>query len=163
VGSSPTRPTTADQRECVSPRLSNAKRDITPGISRLLPCRCDSGEQPSARDIETLPGGGYRVRIYAGIDPVTKQRHYLRETVKQGPRAKQEAEKVRTRLLHRVGGKRNPRTTATVNQLIHRWLEVVDVEASTRRGYERKIRKHIRPLLGGLQVGRLDVEALESF
>jgi integrase len=114
-------------------------------------------------NIETLPGGGYRVRVYAGIDPVTKQRHYLRETVKQGPRAKQEAEKVRTRLLHRVDEKRNPRTTATVNQLIHRWLEVVDVEASTRRGYERKIRKHIRPLLGGLQVGRLDVEALESF
>jgi integrase len=39
---------------------------------------------------------------------------------------------------------------------------VLDVEVSTRQGYVRKIDKHIRPVLGGLQVGRLDAETLES-
>jgi integrase len=88
---------------------------------------------------------------------------YLRGTVPAGPRAAAEAEKVRTRLLNQVDEKRNPRTTATVNQLIDRWLEVIDVEASTKQGYVRKIGKHIRPTLGAMQVGRLDAEILESF
>jgi hypothetical protein len=40
---------------------------------------------------------------------------------------------------------------------------VLDVEASTRQGYVRKLDKHVRPLLGKVLVGRLDAEALESF
>lgn len=91
------------------------------------------------------------------------RRLYLRETVPAGPRAAAEAEKVRTRLLNQVDEKRYPRTTATVNQLIDRWLEVIDVEASTKQGYVRKIGKHIRPILGTTPVGKLDAEILESF
>lgn len=56
-----------------------------------------------------------------------------------------------------------PRTRATVNQLIDRWLDVIDVEASTKQGYVRKIGKHIRPVLGAMQVGKADAEILESF
>ncbi|MEQ7125027.1 hypothetical protein ABN034_10935 [Actinopolymorpha sp. B11F2] len=93
------------------------------------------------------------------MDPVTKRRMYLTETVD----TMAHAQRARTRLLNQVDERRNPRTTATISQLIDRWLEVVDVEPSTRQGYERKIGKHIRPVLGGLQVGRLDAEILESF
>lgn len=50
-----------------------------------------------------------------------------------------------------------------MNQLLDRWLEVLDVEASTRIGYERKIKKHIRPLLGKMQVARVNAELLETF
>jgi hypothetical protein len=50
-----------------------------------------------------------------------------------------------------------------VNQLLDRWLEVLDVEPSTRRGYVLKIDRHVRPVLGGLSVGRIDEEVLESF
>jgi integrase len=103
------------------------------------------------------------VTVYSGIDPLSGRRMYLRETVPAGPRAATEAEKIRTRLLNQVDEKRNPRTTATVSQLIDRWLEVIDVEASTRQGYVRKIGKHIRPALGTMQVGKLDAEILESF
>jgi hypothetical protein len=45
---------------------------------------------------------------------------------------------------------RNPRTTATVNQLLDRYLELLDVDRATRTSYEGYIRSHIRPLLGTL-------------
>lgn len=40
-------------------------------------------------EIETLPSGSLRVRVYAGIDPVSKRRHYLTETIPAGPNAAQ--------------------------------------------------------------------------
>jgi integrase len=113
--------------------------------------------------MQQLPSGALRVRVYGGIDPVSKRRLDLRETVPPGPRARAEAEKVLTRLLNQVDEKRNPRTTAPLNQLLDRWLEVLDAEASTRRGYLTKIDKHIRPILGHLPVARVDAEVLESF
>ena len=112
--------------------------------------------------IDTLPSGALRVRVYAGIDPLTKRRHDLVEVIPPGPGAAKDAEKARTRLRSQVDERRNPRTKATVNQLLDRWLEVLDVEPSTRRGYLVKIDRHIRPLLGATQVARLDVELLET-
>jgi hypothetical protein len=76
------------------------------------------------------------VRVYAGIDPVSKKRHDLVETVPAGPSAAREAERVRTRLLNQVDERRNPRTKATLNQLLDRWLEVVELETTTRNSME---------------------------
>jgi hypothetical protein len=98
----------------------------------------------------------------AGIDPLTKRRHDLVEVIPDGPSAARDAEKARTRLLSQVDERRNPRTKATVNQLLDRWLDVLDVESSTRIGYVGKIEKHIRPLLGKMQVARVDAELLET-
>ncbi|MEU7978822.1 LacI family DNA-binding transcriptional regulator [Micromonospora sp. NPDC049081] len=53
-------------------------------------------------EIEQLPSGSLRVRVYAGIDPVSKRRRYLTETVPAGPVAARHAEAVRSRLLDRV-------------------------------------------------------------
>ena len=114
-------------------------------------------------EIETLPSGALRVRVYAGVDPVTGKRHHLTEIVPVGPRSAPEAEKVRTRLLGDVDAGRQPRTSATVGQLMQRYLEVIDVEVATRAGYESLIRTHILPLLGDLPVGRLRGEVLDSF
>ncbi len=36
-------------------------------------------------EIEALPSGSLRVRVYAGIDPVSKKRNYLVETIPAGP------------------------------------------------------------------------------
>jgi hypothetical protein len=55
---------------------------------------------------------------YAGIDPVTKERHNLVEVVPPGPKAWREAEKIRDRFLHEVTERRNPRTAATVDRLL---------------------------------------------
>lgn len=101
--------------------------------------------------------------MFAGYDPVTKRRHYLKEVVPAGPTAEKEAERVRTRLLNQVDEQRNPRTSATVNQLMDRYLEVLDVEDTTRWTYIGYIDKHIRPQLGALKAGRIDAEVLDSF
>jgi integrase len=114
-------------------------------------------------EIETLPSGSLRVRVYAGVDPVSKKRHHLVETVPAGLNAAKEAEKIRTRLLNQVDERRNPKTRATVNQLLDRWLTLAELEQTTRSGYVRKLDKHVRPVLGGIQVGRLDAETLEAF
>jgi integrase len=122
--------------------------------------------KPSRRqrgEIETLPSGSLRVRVYAGIDALTGKRHYLVETVAAGPTAAGEAEMVRRRLVNQVDEQRNPRTKATVNQLMNRYLELLDVEETTRERYEEVIRVHIRPLLGHLPVARLDGETLDSY
>ena len=59
--------------------------------------------------------------------------------------------------------RRSPRTKATVNQLMDRYLSTLDVDETTRRGYEGYINNHLRPLIGSLQVGRLDGETIDSF
>jgi hypothetical protein len=57
-------------------------------------------------EIETLRGGSLRVKVYAGIDPVTKKKHYRTETIKPGPSANKLAEKARTRFLAQVDERR---------------------------------------------------------
>lgn len=44
-----------------------------------------------------------------------------------------------------------------------RYLELVDVDASTRQRYESVIRTHIRPLVGRVTLARLDAETFDSF
>ena len=113
--------------------------------------------------IDELPSGALRVRVSAGVDPISKRRLYLTELVPAGPKAGNVAERIRTRLLSQVDERRSPRTRATVGQLLDKWLKVLDVDPSTRRTYEGYIRKHIRPLLGPLSLTRVDVEVLDSF
>lgn len=68
------------------------------------------GAKPRARgEIETLPSGSLRVRVYAGIDPASKKRQYLTQTVPAGAGAADEAEKVRARLLREAAERRGAR------------------------------------------------------
>jgi len=113
-------------------------------------------------EIEKLPSGSLRVRVYAGIDALSGKRNYLIETVPAGPKAASEAEKVRRRLVNQVDEQRNPRTKATVNQLMDRYLELLDVEETTLDRYEQTIRVHIRPLLGHLPLAKLDGETIDN-
>jgi hypothetical protein len=50
--------------------------------------------QRSKGRIETLPSGSLRVTLYAGTDPITKNRMYQRETVPAGPNAEAEAKRI---------------------------------------------------------------------
>lgn len=112
--------------------------------------------------IDVLPSGSLRVRVFAGYDRVSKKRNYLVETVPPGPDAEREAEKVRTRLVNEVNERRNPRTKATVSQLIEKYLSVANHDPGTRRGYERNFRNHIKPLIGSDPVGKVDSHTLDS-
>lgn len=71
-------------------------------------------------EIETLPSGSLRVKVYAGEDPISGKRHYLTEVIPAGRTAAKEAEKTRTRLLAQVDERRNPRTRATLDQRLDR-------------------------------------------
>jgi hypothetical protein len=105
------------------------------------------------------------VKVYAGVDPVSGQDVWLRETVKARTARREterEAEKALTRLLNPVDERRNPRTTATVNQLLDRWVEVIDVARRTHNGYVRQIERHLRPTIGHLQVGRVNAETIDA-
>jgi len=106
--------------------------------------------------------------VYAGQDPVTKKPFYLTEAVPPGPRQAQEAEKLRTRFLNQVDEGRNPKTRASVGQLIVKYFEVVDVDVQTLRGYRSKYKNHIKPLLETTPLSKLGqigtgVEILDSF
>src|ERR1700760_4011545 len=57
-------------------------------------------------EIERLPSGSLRVRVYAGLDPVTRKRRYLVATVPAGDTAERDAEAARTRLLQEVDRQR---------------------------------------------------------
>ena len=46
-------------------------------------------------EVEELPSGALRVKVYAGEDSLTGRRHYLRETVPAGPTAARDAERAR--------------------------------------------------------------------
>jgi integrase len=113
--------------------------------------------------VESLPSGSLRVQVYAGIDPMTGKKIRLTETIPPGPRASADAEKARTRLLAQVNQRRAPRTRATVNELMDRYLQQADVERTTLVRYESCVRVHVRPLLGDLDISRLDGDVLDSF
>ncbi|MFC4943333.1 tyrosine-type recombinase/integrase [Pseudonocardia sp. GCM10023141] len=125
--------------------------------------------KPRARrargNVYWLPSGSARVTVYGGIDQLTGKRVQLRETVAARATRREtekEAEKVQTRLLNRVDERRSPRTEATVNELLDRWLEVIEIERKTRTGYVGKIEKHVRPTIGRLQVGRVRADTIEG-
>jgi len=55
------------------------------------------------------------------------------------------AEQLRTRFLNEVDKKRNARARATVDRLMTKYFDVLDVDASTERGYRSKYNIHIKP------------------
>jgi integrase len=103
------------------------------------------------------------VRVYAGVDPVSKRRHYLTEIVAAGPGADRRARAVRDRLVSQVEERRTPRTKATVDQLLERYLDQFDGAASTLTLYRGYVRNHISPFLGKIKASALDADILDSF
>nr|WP_211212971.1 site-specific integrase [Actinopolyspora mortivallis] len=104
-------------------------------------------------------GDGFRVRVYAGVDPLTGKQHYLKET--HG--SYREAEKALTRLQNQVDEKRHPRSNVTVSQVLEQWLEVARHEDSTRERYQDLIRLYIEPTFGTTAAAKIDAELLERF
>lgn len=112
---------------------------------------------------ERLASGAVQIRVYAGVDSVTRREHYLREVVPPGPRQAAEVRKVKARLVAQVEEQRHPRTNATVNQLLSRYMRQLDGAPRTRSHYESCIRNHIAPFLGKVKVAKIDADILDSF
>src|SRR5947199_7188931 len=114
------------------------------------------GRSRARGGIDELPSGAIRVRVYAGTDPLTGRRLDLTEVVPAGPAAWDEAEATRARFLQEIAERRNPRTNATVSELLTRYLDQLGGAPGTRKLYRGHVRNHIGPCLGHLKVGRLD-------
>jgi integrase len=112
--------------------------------------------------IDELPSGALRVRVYAGADPLTGKRHNLIEVIPPGSKAAALAEAARVRMLGQVDERRNPRTSATLDQLLDRYLETLDVGRTTHAMYTKYLQKHVRPFVGRLKAGAVGVEVLDS-
>lgn len=80
-----------------------------------------------------------------------------------GPNAERDAKKVLTRLLNQVGERRNPRTQASLDQLLDEYLAVANLDPGALRGYQRNRKNHVTPLLGSQKVARIDSHVLDSF
>ncbi|CAA9388195.1 MAG: hypothetical protein AVDCRST_MAG66-748, partial [uncultured Pseudonocardia sp.] len=101
--------------------------------------------------------------MYAGEDAVTGRERRLVELIPPGPKAAKQAEEARTRLLNQVDEKRQPRTSVTVSQLLDQHFQLSTWERSTSETYAGYTSKHIRPLIGTVQVGSLDARVFDSF
>lgn len=110
--------------------------------------------------IDELPSGA--LRVYAGTDPITGRQHDLIEVVPSGPKVWDRADEVRQRFLAEIKERRNPRTTATVNQLLDRYLDEHQGGRSTVTGYREYVDKHVRPFIGKRKVADVDADTLDS-
>ncbi|PKB30220.1 tyrosine-type recombinase/integrase [Pseudonocardia alni] len=124
--------------------------------------RAKAGRRRQRGTIDRLPSGALRVRVYGGQDPVSGKRNTLVEVIEPGPRQEARAEAARTRLLNAVDEQRSPRTSATLDQLLDRYLETLDVGVTTHRAYTRYLELHVRPFLGRTKAGAVGAEALDS-
>jgi integrase len=109
-------------------------------------------------------GANLRVVVYAGMDPVTGKRSYLRETVKGNDRAaRRQANKVMTRLLAEVDKQRTTESSVPLVHVIDEWLRVAELEDGTREMYRGYLNRNIRPVLGDIPARKLTARDLETF
>jgi hypothetical protein len=69
----------------------------------------------------------------------------------------------RSRLTAEVAERRKPWTSATVDQLLERYLAQFDGAPNTLTLYRAYVRNHLSPFLGAVKVGRVDAEMLDAF
>lgn len=103
-------------------------------------------------------GSSLRVKVYAGIDPLTGKRIYLTESAPD----EREAEKILCRLQSQVDGDRATKTKATLRTAIAEWLPKHDVEESTRKSYQLYFDTFVLPALGDEPVVRIGPKLLED-
>ena len=114
---------------------------------RLIGLSCRHG-QTSKGHIQRLPSGSFRVKVYAATDPVTGKERLLRQTCP----GEASAHVALGRLLAEADGGRFPDRHATVGQALDKYLEVADLEVSTREAHEGYIRRTIGPVLGEVKI-----------
>jgi integrase len=110
-------------------------------------------------------GDVYQVRVYAGLDPLTGKERKVSRTAK----TKREAERLERRLMTEVADGRHRGTTAkTMAELVDQWLDWrqgngKDISPKTVNDYRSLIEKRIKPAMGRLPIGKLDVRTLDLF
>src|SRR3954463_7437804 len=121
---------------------------IDPGIPVQVKVYRQDVAQGSVEPLRT----GFRARVFAGRDPITGRKTYLRGETRRGRR---DAEADRDRLLAQVEADQHPDQHATVSVLLDQWTEVVDHELSTASTTAGYIRRTLKPALGDMPLRKL--------
>jgi integrase len=108
-------------------------------------------------------GDTLRVSVYAGLDPVTGKRVYLRETVQGTDKAAQKrADKALTKLLAQVDAQRTTQSSVSLSYAINEWMRVNEIEDTTRNTYVGYIDRTIVPALGSTPIRKVSARVLEE-
>ena len=102
-----------------------------------------------ARSSDVLPGGSLRVRVYAGIDPVTRKRHYLRggrPRRPERPRTKPRWQRLGSSARSTTGATRA--RSATLDQLLDRYLDQIEDAPGRTRSTSGTSEPHLRRCSG---------------
>lgn len=109
-------------------------------------------------------GDSLRVRLYAGLDPVTHRQIYLRATIPgTDDAAWKKAENELVKFRAQVLNQRSTSSNVRLGDAIDEWMRHNEIDDSTRAGYTNYIEHYIRPMLGKEPVKKIDARLLESF
>ena len=125
-----------------------------------------TADRPESRDRGRIEerAKSLRVVVYAGIDPVTGKRQYLRETVQGTDKAAHKrADKALTKLLNQVNEQNSTPSAVALSYALDEWMRTSELEDSTRGTYEGYIARTIRPALGDTAVNKITPRMLEKF
>lgn len=125
-----------------------------------------TADRPESRDRGRIEerAKSLRVVVYAGIDPVTGKRQYLRETVQGTDKAaRKRADKALTKLLNQVNEQNSTPSAVALSHALDEWMRTSELEDSTRGTYEGYIARTIRPALGDTAVNKITPRMLEKF
>lgn len=107
--------------------------------------------------------GVWRLRVRAGVDPVTGKRRVVDRTF-YGP--KEEAAKALAKIVKEVNRAESTPTEKTLGWLLDEWIDhaehVTGLAATTLRTYRSYIRTTIGPTLGAVRLDRLRAADLDS-
>jgi len=105
-------------------------------------------------------GSAWELRVYLGADPVTGKQRYATKTVRAG---KREAQRLLNEMKVEAERGLATRTTATVGELLDRWLELAreDFSPKTTRETAGYIERNLRPALGDVRLSKLTTASLD--
>jgi integrase len=124
----------------------------------VVRCTVDVMVRGPAGHIERLPSGSWRVKVYAGIDPLTGREIRLRRTCKTERAAQIELGK----LLEQAVAGRQPDRAVTVAQLLDQYVATAGWDVSTRESNLGYIRRTIKPAIGSTQVRKVRGPLLDT-
>lgn len=121
-----------------------------------------SAKEDPRRGLDAKGRPYWRLRVYAGLDPVSgKERS--RERGMRG--TKREADAALRRFAKEVDDGRHRSTDGTVDYLLDRWIAhgAASWSPTTLESYTGNARKHIRPALGAISLSKLGSADLDAF
>ena len=108
-------------------------------------------------------GDSLRVVYYAGLNPVTGKRSYLRETIKGTDKAAyKKAENKLAEFRTQVAKQQSTTSTVPFGHAIDEWMKTTEIEDGTHSGYVNYIERYIRPTTTASRLGASHTNANPS-